>query len=64
MKNRTAEREREIRELMEQTGMAEEDAAFALAIEHGEIPGDVIEIEDGKEFEGGGAIPTKTAQLQ
>lgn len=41
-----AERERRIRELMDQAGMTRQDAEFATAVDLGEIPGDVIEVDD------------------
>lgn len=41
-----AERERMVRELVEQCGMTRQEAEFATAIELGEIPGDLIKIED------------------
>lgn len=42
------ERERAIRELMEQCGMTRHEAEFAEAIESGEIPGDLIVVEDDR----------------
>ncbi len=40
------ERERHVRELMEQCGMTRQEAEFAEAIESGEIPGDLIMVDD------------------
>ncbi len=40
------ERENNIRELMQQCGMTRQEAEFAEAIESGEIPGDVMMVED------------------
>lgn len=38
-------REQRIREMMEQAGLSRADAEFAVAIELGELPGDVL-VED------------------
>ncbi len=40
------ERERNIRELMQQCGMTRQEAEFAEAIESGEIPGDVMMVDN------------------
>lgn len=40
------ERERNIQELMQQCGMTHQEAEFAEAIESGEIPGDLIVVDD------------------
>ncbi|MFN2288662.1 MAG: hypothetical protein ABR578_10065 [Chromatocurvus sp.] len=42
---RQARTEQRILEMM-QAGMTREEAEFAVAIEQGEIPGDVIEVDD------------------
>jgi hypothetical protein len=45
-KGNEIDREKRVLNLMEQCGMNRQEAEFAEAIESGEIPGDVIEVED------------------
>lgn len=40
------ERERRIQDMMQHAGMQRDEAEFAVAIELGEIPGDLIEVDD------------------
>lgn len=42
------ERQKRIREHMEFSGASEADARFMVAIELGEIPGDVLTVDDSK----------------
>ncbi len=43
------EREQRVREHMKFTGVSEAEARFMVAKEPGEIPGDVLEVEDPDE---------------
>ena len=41
-----SERERRIQDMMQHAGLQRDEAEFAVAIELGEIPGDLIEVDD------------------
>jgi len=40
------EREQGIQELMKNSGMTRKEAEFAIAVENGDLPGDVIVVDD------------------
>ena len=41
--------EHAIQELMEQTGMTRTEAVFALAVDEGDIDGDMVELDEGED---------------